>query len=165
MLVSCLSFVARKTIWMIWSVGKSLLASLSLPEWLWLDPLEHGNLLQLIEVNHTCKAGWHLPAGAGQPPQTALTLLGHQPGHQKRLRTLWKYRDICSGLSDNRKDALACPWLMNMLIMVSSSCFQGGVMFLSPLHTPHYLSSVHMDCPMAREVNSELLRFIQLPQK
>lgn len=76
MLLNCLSFVVRKIIGMTWSVGKSLLASLCLLELLWLDPLENGNLLQLIDVNHTCKPGSHLFAEAGQAPQAAVTLLG-----------------------------------------------------------------------------------------
>jgi len=72
---------------------------------------------------------------------------------------------LCSGLSENGKDVLVCPRLMNTLVMVSSSHFQGVVFSLSHLRTLHHLYSVHTDYPVAREVNSKPFRFFQLPQK
>lgn len=74
-------------------------------------------------------------------------------------------KNVCSGLSESRKDVLICPWLMNRLLTVPSSHFQGVFFSLSPLHASHRFDSVLMAYLTAGEVNSKPLRFVQLLQK
>lgn len=129
---NCLSSVVRKSIGMPWSLGKSLLASLCLLKLLWLDPLENGNSFPLMDVSHTCKPGLHLSVRQGRPP----SLLQLLPESSQAIQEDSADKEqICSGLSGNRKAVLACPRLMNMLIIVSSSLFQGSF-FPYPLCMP-----------------------------
>lgn len=125
---NCLSFVVRKSIGMPWSLSKSLLASLCLLELLWLDPLENGNSFPLMDVNHTRKPGLHL-SEAGQAPQPAPA-----PARPSKRTLQTKSRSAQHYLA-HRKAVLACPWLMNMLIIVSASLFQGSS-FPYPLCLP-----------------------------
>lgn len=134
---------------MPWSLRRSFLAPLCLLELFWLDPLENGNSIPLMDVNlaYICLRG-----RAG--PQPAPAPLRLQPGHPKGLckqradllRIFWQQEgSICLLLANEYAN-------YSFLLPVS-----GLICSLSPLHAPHDLYLVCMDYPVAKAVNSERL--------
>lgn len=84
---NCLSFLVRKSTGMLCSLRRSLLASLCLLELLWLDPLDNGNWIPLMDVNHTCEPGLHLPVRQGRPPACSSSSQGAASPSKGTLQT------------------------------------------------------------------------------
>lgn len=147
---NCLSFLVRKSIGMPWPLGKSLVASLCLLELLWLDPLENGNSFPLMDVNRTCKPGFHLCVRKGRPPRL---LQGTARPSKRTLQT--QSRSAQHYLATG---SCICLPLANEYAIYNFLFPASGVIFsLSPLHASPDLYLVCVDYPVAKEFNSKRL--------